>query len=144
MTRILSLVLVIACGPKTAEPPAPPEPPDTFRREPPPPLVADDRPITFVDFPRELNPRDPARGMIHASAGGGCHVYVRDDSPRPPGKFPPETPIACPPVMRASEWGHCVGSGTISANLDGTQCICQPGDGDPPPKPFRMPCPRAP
>ena len=141
---MLSLVLVIACGPKaTPEPPREPPKPPAFRREAPPPLPPDTRPISFVDFPHDLNVRDPERGTIYASADGGCHVHASDGQPRPPGQFPPETPIDCPPAMRAAEWGYCVGSGIVSANAEGDQCICQPGDGDPPPKPFRIPCPAA-
>jgi len=132
--------VLLACGAKPSESISPP-PVDTFKRGAPPPLPPDERPISFVEFPGELNPRDDKHGMIHASASGGCHVYVRDGKARPPGSFPPETPITCPPVMRASEWGYCVGPGTVQATAARDACICQPGDGDPPAKPFRMPCP---
>jgi hypothetical protein len=110
----------------------------------PQPMPKDDRPIDHAKFRGFVNANDPKNGWIHASADGGCHVYINDGKPRPPGSFPAGTPIECPPAMLAPEFGYCTGSGMIHDNDKHDECICSPGDGDPPPPAFRMPCPKRP
>jgi hypothetical protein len=111
------------------------------RRAAPPPLPKDKRPIDYSKINKIVNSRDPKLGWIYASADGGCHVYPADSTPRPPGSFPPPTAIDCPEAMLAPEWGWCTGAGTVQENEKGDECICSPGEGDPPLPSFRMPCP---
>lgn len=111
------------------------------KRPKPPTLPKDVRRIDFSKFSRILNGRHPDRGWIYASADGGCHVYLNDGKERPPGSFPASAPVECPPDMLAAEWGYCIGPGTVTSNDKGTECICSPGEGDPPLPAFRMPCP---
>ena len=116
-------------------------PTERTRRPPPPPLPSNAAPFDFSALTKTLNPYHPDHGMIHATADGGCHVYLRDGSPRPPGSFPPPTAVACPASMLAPEWGNCVGSGVLRSDEEGSLCVCLPGDGDPPPPAFVVPCP---
>jgi hypothetical protein len=111
------------------------------KRAAPPPMPKDTRRIDFGKLHKILNANDPKRGWIYASADGGCHVYPKDDTPRPPGSYPPAQEIDCPPEMLAVEWGWCTGAGTVQSNDKGDECICSPGEGDPPAPAFRMPCP---
>ncbi len=106
-------------------------------------LSPDPRPIQPGGFPTVMNPYHPTLGMIFASADGGCHVYPRSSTPRPPGQFPPPQPVECPPLLQAPQWGHCPGPGAVSRSADKADCICRPGQGDPPAPAFRMPCPAA-
>lgn len=122
-----------------ADPDATPWP----RREKPRELSPDNRPIAPGTFRTILNSVHPQHGMIYASTDGGCHVYPRTTAARPPGSFPPALDVECPPLMLAIEWGYCVGAGTVARSTDGKECVCSPGDGDPPPPQYRIPCPAA-
>lgn len=111
------------------------------RRPAPPPLAADPRPLDPRAFPDQLNPHHPSLGMIYAAGDGGCIVYPRDGQPHPPGWFPAPQPVECPRAMLDAAWGHCLGPSTLARSADGKDCTCWPGSGDPPPEPFRVPCP---
>jgi hypothetical protein len=88
---------------------------------------------------KPLNPRDPKHGTIYAS-GARCYVHVPFDEP-PTSWRPPKTKaIDCPPSMDDAAWDTCIG-GTLYQNTDTKACVCT-RDGNPPPPPFEVPCPK--
>lgn len=94
--------------------------------------------IEWSTYPREVNARTEEHKMIYR-AREGC--FIHGELPEAPRSWvpPPREEVACPPIMRAPHWSHCVG-GTLRANEAGDTCLCS-RDGNPPPPPHLQDCP---
>jgi hypothetical protein len=94
--------------------------------------------VDWQKYPNEVNARG-SDGTIYR-ATSSCYVHL--PFPEPPTSVvpPPTKDVDCPPIMRSAHWSHCLG-GTLTANADRSECLCNTM-GNPPPPPHLQDCPK--
>lgn len=97
-------------------------------------------PVGRIDYAKvkELNPRDD-KGNTIFSRGPECFIRVPFDNP-PTSWQPLKIKVVdCPPAMDDPAWDRCE-TGRILRAATG-MCVCT-RDGNPPPPPTEVPCPK--
>jgi hypothetical protein len=97
-----------------------------------------DRAVDWDAYPTAMNARTEEGKEIYRH-DQGCYFHGEFDERPTSWVPPPRESVACPPMMRAAAWSFCTG-GTLSANPDGSECLCSL-DGNPPPPPHLQDCP---